>query len=64
MVLSYFFPNPALPAGHTTKLYQCQYGHVPVRDLPLESGGQVDDADGVEGTLLHADAAAVAQALT
>jgi len=37
-------------------------GAVPVRDLRLEVGGQVDDVDGIEWTLLRADTASDAQA--
>jgi hypothetical protein len=37
-------------------------GGVAVRDLGLEVGGQVDDADGVEGAFFGADAAADAEA--
>ena len=35
----------------------------PVCGLLLEVGGQVDDLDGVEGALLHTDAAPDAQVL-
>lgn len=34
-----------------------------MRDLGLEVGGQVDDVDGIKGTLLGADTATNAQAL-